>query len=86
MTPPDLLTLVGRALYGENWKRATSRLLNFGNHATVHQMLNGKQRLGFDHGIFEDLDAELATRIKEMTKAQSEIKRCQQKKIVTSPD
>ena len=82
MTPPDLLTLVGRALYGENWKRAISRLLNFGNHATVHQMLNGKQRLGFDHGIFEDLDAALAARIAEMNNARSEIWcHCQKKRL-----
>lgn len=49
----DLLTEVGRCLYGEDWINPMARALGMKDRS-LRSMLTGKIKLTFDHGAVKD--------------------------------
>jgi len=51
-TPADLLTEVGRALYGGDWANPMARALGITENS-LRKLLRGKLRLTPDHGVMQ---------------------------------
>jgi len=78
VSPADMLAEIGRALYGEHWRRPLAEALGI-DERQLRRWLTASGRLTVGHGLFRDALALLERRATEITAAAAILKRWQER-------
>lgn len=83
-SPADMLTDIGRTLYGTHWRMALSRDVGVDDD-TIRRWMSGRTELPPNHGVFRDALALLERRAGEIRQAADLLRQWQATHVTPAP-